>query len=31
LNFSNASEENIEEGIRRLGQVLAQALAKPVA
>lgn len=29
LNFSNASEENIEEGIRRLGEVLAQALAEP--
>lgn len=31
LNFSNASEENILEGIRRLGEVLEQALARPVA
>jgi 2-aminoadipate transaminase len=31
LNFSNASEANIEEGIRRLGTAIAEALAKPAA
>ncbi|MFN3432173.1 MAG: PLP-dependent aminotransferase family protein [Candidatus Sericytochromatia bacterium] len=29
LNFSNASEANIEEGIKRLGQVIRQVLKQP--